>query len=73
MKQPALPPLPVLHENLPVLEVAEALTLDHLLADPTIADAVVMRPDPEVAVLDPAKVEAVVERLVKLGHLPKVV
>jgi hypothetical protein len=73
MKQPDLSALPVLHENLPVLEVAEALTLDHLLIDPTMGDAVVLRPDPEVAVLDPAKVDAVVERLVKLGHLPKVV
>ena len=72
MTRPDLSALPVLHENLPVLEVAEALTLDHLLTDPTIADAVVLRPDSQVAVLDPAKVDAVVERLVKLGHLPKV-
>lgn len=72
MKPPAPDTLPMLHENLPVLEVTDSITLDHLLADAAIADAVVLRLDPETAVLDPAKVEAVVDRLVKLGHLPKV-
>lgn len=63
----------VIHDNIPTLEVTDALALDHLLADVTIADAIVQRLSPTLAVVDPAKIDAVVARLRKLGHLPKVV
>ncbi len=63
----------VVHENLPLLEVADALTLDHLLADAAVADAIVLRLSPTVAVVDPARVEVLRARLLKLGHLPRVV
>ena len=66
-------PIAVVHENLPLIEVTDAVALDHLLADATLADAIVTRLAPTVAVIDPAKVETVVARLKKLGHLPKVV
>ena len=62
----------LIHENIPTLEVTDAVALDHLLADTTVATAVVRRLSPTVAVLDPGKVELVVARLRKLGHLPKV-
>jgi len=62
----------LIHENIPTLEVTDAAALDHLLADNTVAAAVVRRLSPTVAVLDPGKVELVVTRLRKLGHLPKV-
>jgi hypothetical protein len=62
--------LPVIHENIPLLEVADAVTLDQLLADVAVADAIVQRLAPTVAVIDPAKVEALSARLLKLGHLP---
>ena len=65
--------LPIIHENLPLLEVADAAALEGLLADPTLADAIVQRIAPTLAVIDPAKVEAVLARLKKLGHLPRVV
>jgi hypothetical protein len=64
--------LAVIHENIPTLEVADSVTLDHLLADVTVANAVVRRLSPTMVVVDPAKVEMVVTRLRKLGHLPKV-
>jgi hypothetical protein len=63
----------ILHENLPLLEVSDAVALDHLLLDAAVADAVVRRLSPTMAAVDPAKVDAVVARLRKLGHLPKVV
>jgi hypothetical protein len=66
-------PGPVVHENLPLLETAEAVTLDQFFADATLGDGLVARLAPTVAVVDPAKLEAVLARLKKLGHLPKVV
>lgn len=62
----------VVHDNLPLIEVADAITLDQLLADTAVADAIVRRLAPTVALIDPAKVDAVIARLKKLGHLPKV-
>jgi hypothetical protein len=67
------PPVAVIHDHLPLLETADAADLDRLLADPTLADALVRRLTPTVAIIDPAKVAAVVARLKRLGHLPKVV
>lgn len=63
----------IIHDNLPLLTVTDPTALDQLLADAALADALVVRLSPTVAVIDPAKVEAVVARLKKLGHLPKVV
>lgn len=63
----------IIHDNLPLLTVTEPTALDQLLADPTLADALVVRLASTVAAIDPAKVETVVARLKKLGHLPKVV
>jgi hypothetical protein len=63
----------VIHDHLSLIETADAVALEHLLADPTLTDAIVRRLSPTVAIIDPAKVTAVVARLKKLGHLPKVV
>lgn len=63
----------VIHENIPVIETTDAVTLDHLLMDAAVADAVVERLGPTVAVVDPAKMEQLTARLLKLGHLPKVI
>jgi len=63
----------VIHENLPLIEVVEAMTLDHLLADVTAADAIVCRLSPTMAVVDPVKLSLLTARLKQLGHLPKVV
>jgi len=63
----------IMHDNLPLLTVTEAAVLEQLFVDAMLADALVVRLSPTVAVIDPVKVEAVVARLKKLGHLPKVV
>lgn len=65
-------PIAIIHQNLAVIKVTDAAALDHLLGDATIADAVVRRLAPTVALVDPAKVETLLERLKKLGHLPRV-
>lgn len=65
-------PVAVVHENIPVIEVTEAFTLDLLLTDTIVADAVVNRIAPTVAIIDPAKTEKLLARLIELGHLPKV-
>lgn len=63
----------IIHENIPLLEVNDAMALDHLLLDAAVAGAIVRRLSSTVVAVDPAKVETLVTRLRKLGHLPKVV
>ena len=63
----------VVHDNLPIIEVADAAVLEGLLADAAVSDAIVLRLAPTVAVIDPAKVDLLIARLKKLGHLPGVV
>ncbi len=67
------PAAPIVHDNLPLLETSDAAGMEHLLAEAAVRDAVVARLSPTVAVLDPAKLEALLVRLRKLGQLPKVV
>ena len=66
-------PIPVIHDNLALLETADAAGLDHLLADVTVSDGMVARLSPTVAVIDPAKLAAVIARLRKIGQWPKVI
>ena len=66
-------PGPVVHDNLPLLETEEAATLDQFFADAVLGDGLVARLSPTVAAVDPARLEAVLARLKKLGHLPKVI
>lgn len=74
MKKHAVPQhVAVVHDHLPLLEVADAVTLDHLLLDPAVAQAIVQRIAPTVALVDPLYVETLAARLKALGHLPKVV
>jgi hypothetical protein len=63
---------PVLHENLPLLEVADQLLLDDLYANPQTALFLLMRLSDTVAVVAPSQVDALRARLLKLGHTPKV-
>jgi len=63
----------VIHDNIPIIETANAAELDHLLADPAVGGAIVRRLAPTVALIDPAKIELLTARLLKLGHLPRVV
>jgi hypothetical protein len=65
------PPPVVLHERLPLIEVAETWMLELLLAES--APDVLVRLGERVAAIAPAHLEAFLTRLRQLGHTPKVV
>ena len=64
---------PILHENLPIIEVAEAYILDMLIEDKVAVSLLLTRLSDQVAVVAPAKLDALLARLLQLGHTPKVV
>lgn len=63
---------PILHENLPTTEVTNALILDELYADPHTAQYLLTHLAPTLAVVVLGQMEALLARLIKLGHTPKV-
>lgn len=63
---------PLLHENLPLLEVTDRLLLDDLYANPQTALFLLKRLSDTVAVVAPGQVDVLRARLLKLGHTPKV-
>ncbi len=63
---------PILHENLPILEVAEAYILDMLFQDKVAAPLLLTRLSERVVVVAPTKLNDLLTRLLKLGHTPKV-
>jgi hypothetical protein len=63
---------PILHENLPLIEVSDEMVLDTLYADPRAAQLLLTRLGPTVAVVAPGQIDALLARLLKLGHTPKV-
>ena len=67
------PDTPILHENIPLLEVANPQELEMLLADAQTARFIVRRLSARVAVIAPGQDAALLARLRKLGHTPKVV
>jgi hypothetical protein len=71
-KNVAKQPQTVLHDNLPIIEVAEAWLLDLLLADPGAARSILVRLSDRIAVVEPSQFDLFVARLRKLGHTPKV-
>ena len=66
-----MPPSPIMHRNLPILEVAEPGLLDELMLDRHVSGMVLARLSDRVALIDPIRFSALVARLRKLGHLPK--
>ena len=62
----------VLHSNLPILQVAEKAILDELLLDPRAGAMILSRLSETVAAIEPGKFDALVTRLRKIGHTPKV-
>ena len=62
----------ILHENLPLLEVANPQELNVLLADARTARFIRRRLSPHVAVVAPGRDALLLARLRKLGHTPKV-
>ncbi len=63
---------PILHENLPMIEVADDIILDNLYADPRTAQFLLKRLSKTVAVVAPGQMDALLARLLKAGHTPKV-
>jgi hypothetical protein len=61
----------ILHDNLPLIEVADPLILDDLYADSRAAQFLLTRLSPTIAVIVPGQMEALLARLLKLGHTPK--
>jgi hypothetical protein len=62
----------VLHQHLPLVEVAEPWLLESIMSDTTAARYVVTRLSDRVAVVAPGQIDALLARLRKLGHTPKV-
>ena len=71
-KKRAALPTPVLHANLPLVEVAEPWLLDAILADPAAARYILLRLSETAALVAPGELDALHTRLRKLGHTPKV-
>lgn len=61
---------PILHENLALIEVKESIVLDALIADPEAGIYVATRLDDRRALVVPQYVDALVERLMAMGHTP---
>jgi hypothetical protein len=64
---------PILHRNLPIIEVADPLLLDELMLDKQAASAVLTRLSDRVAILVPERITSLTARLRKLNHLPTIV
>ncbi len=63
---------PILHDNLPLIEVADHLILDDLYADPLAAKYLLTRLSPSAAIVAPGQMDALLAYMLKLGHTPKV-
>lgn len=62
----------ILHLNLPMIEVAEGWMLDMLLSDQTAGRMIAARLSERVAAVLPGQFDALLARLRKLGHTPRV-
>jgi hypothetical protein len=62
----------VLHENLSLLEVADSVLLDILLADGQARRLILARLSDRVAIIAPGQSDGLLARLRKLGYTPKV-
>lgn len=63
---------PILHENLPLIEVSDPSILKELFVDPRAAQYLLTQMSPTVAVVAPGQMDSLLARLRKLGHTPKV-
>jgi hypothetical protein len=63
----------ILHESVSLIEVATPFLLDTFLSNPRTAPLIMTRLSDCVAVVAPHQLDELLERLKKLGQLPKVV
>lgn len=68
----SMDPKPILHENLPLLEVTDPVFLDTLYADPRAEMYLLTRLSERVAVIAPGGIDKLEKYLLKQGHTPKV-
>ena len=61
-----------LHENISLVEVEDRISLDLILADPAAQRCLLTRLSDTVAVVAPGRYDALLARLLRLGHTPKV-
>lgn len=62
----------ILHDNLPLLRTADGLLMDVLLADPHVRRLIVHRLTDDTAIVMPGAFDTLLDRLLKLGHTPRV-
>jgi len=62
-----------LHRNVSLVLTEDAVLAEELLARRQLADAVAGRLTPQVLLIRPGRVQAVIEELKRMGHTPKVV
>lgn len=63
---------PILHKNLPLIEVDDELTLDNLYADTRASQYLLTRLSKTIAVVAPGQLDALLARLLQSGQFPKV-
>ena len=61
-----------LHENISLLQMEDQVSLDMVMADATASKYLLTRLSETTAVVGPGQFDALLKRLVRLGHTPKV-
>ena len=61
-----------LHENISLLQMEDRVSLDMVMADATAAKYLLTRLSETIVVVAPGQFDALLKRLVRLGHTPKV-
>jgi hypothetical protein len=61
-----------LHENVALIQVDDRVSLDMILADAAAQKCLLTRLSDTVAVVAPGQFDALLARLIRLGHTPKV-
>ena len=60
-----------IHENVSLIEVKDRITLDMILADTAAQRCLFTRLSDTVAIVAPGQYDALLARLLRLGHTPK--
>ena len=61
-----------LHENISLIKVEDRVSLDAILADAAVQRYLLTRLSDTVAIVAPGQYDALLARLLRLGHTPKV-
>ena len=62
----------LIHDNVSLIETADKLLLDAFFADPTTRPFLLARLSDTAAIVQPDKFDALLTRIKKQGHTPKV-